>query len=161
MNEDLAAEIVRMADEDQQMRRKMQAVHEELSAVDARNTQRLREVIAEIGWPTRSKVGQQAEHLAWLLVQHADRDVFFQRECLALMEEESADEVCPKHLAYLVDRIRVAEGRPQRYGTQLHMSEHGLEPAPIEDLAGVDDRRHGVGLEPIAEYVRRASGTRG
>src|SRR5688572_2230196 len=161
MNENLAAEIVRMTDEDQRMRRKVQAVHEELSAVDARNTRRLREVIAEIGWPTRSKVGEQAEHLAWLLVQHADRDLSFQRECLALMEAESADEVCPKHLAYLVDRIRVAEGRPQRYGTQLRMGEQGLEPAPVEDLAGVDARRRGVGLEPIAEYVRRASGPLG
>jgi len=161
MNEKLAAEIVRMTDEDQQMRRKMQAMHEELSAVDACNTRRLREIIAEIGWPTRSKVGEQAEHLAWLLVQHADRDVPFQRECLALMEAESADEVCPKHRAYLVDRIRLAEGRPQTYGTQLRMSDHGLGPAPIEDPEGVDDRRHGVGLEPIAEYVRRASGPPG
>lgn len=145
-----------MTDEDQLMRQKMQTMHAELISVDTRNTQRLREIVAEIGWPTRSKVGEQAEHLAWLLVQHADRDVAFQRECLALMEAESADEVCPKHLAYLVDRIRLAEGRPQRYGTQLRMSDRGLEPAPIEDPAGVDDRRHGVGLEPIAEYVRRA-----
>jgi uncharacterized protein DUF6624 len=156
MNEKLAAEILRMTDEDQLMRRKMQTMHEELISVDARNTRRLREIVAEIGWPTRTKVGQQAEHLAWLLVQHADRDVAFQRECLALMEAESADEVCPKHLAYLVDRIRLAEGRPQRYGTQLRMGGQGLEPAPIEEPARVDDRRHGVGLEPIAEYVRRA-----
>jgi hypothetical protein len=41
------------------------------------------------------------------------------------------------------------------------MSDHRLGPAPIEDLAGVDDRRHGVGLEPIAEYVRRAGGPLG
>jgi len=150
-----------MTDEDQLMRRKMQTMHEELISVDARNTQRLREIVAEIGWPTRSKVGEQAEHMAWLLAQHADRDVAFQRECLALMEAESADEVCPKHLAYLVDRICLAEDRPQRYGTQLRLSDHGLEPAPIEDPTGVDDRRHGVGLEPIAEYVRRARGPLG
>jgi len=156
MNDKLAAEIVRMTDEDQLMRRKLQTIHAELISVDARNTQRLREIVAEIGWPTRSKVGERAEHLAWLLVQHADRDVAFQRECLALMEAESAEEVCPKHRAYLVDRIRLAEGRPQIYGTQLRTSDHGVEPASIEDPEGVDDRRHGVSLEPIAEYVRRA-----
>jgi hypothetical protein len=156
VNEKLAAEIVRMTDEDQLMRRKMQTMHEELSSVDARNTVRLREIVAEIGWPTRSKVGERAEHQAWLLVQHADRDVPFQRACLALMEVESPDEVCPKHVAYLVDRIRLAEGRQQRYGTQLRMGDQGLEPAPIEDPEGVDDRRHGVGLGPIAEYVRRS-----
>src|SRR5687767_10864112 len=128
MNDKLAAEIVRMTDEDQLMRRKLQTIHAELISVDARNTQRLREIVAEIGWPTRSKVGERAEHLAWLLVQHADRGVAFQRECLALMEAESAEEVCPKHRAYLIDRIRLAEGRQQSYGTQLHMSDHGLEP---------------------------------
>lgn len=145
-----------MTDEDQLLRRKLQTMHEELSSVDARNTRRLREIVAEIGWPTRSKVGEQAEHLAWLLVQHADRDVPFQRECLTLMEAEPSDEVCPKHVAYLVDRIRLAEGRQQLYGTQLRMGDDGLEPAPVDDPAGVDDRRRGVGLEPIAEYVRRS-----
>jgi hypothetical protein len=159
VNDAIAAELVQMSDDDQVMRRKMQTTHAELSSVDARNTQRLREIVAEIGWPTRSKVGEQAEHLAWLLVQHADRDVAFQRQCLALMEAESAVEVCPRHRAYLKDRIRLAEGRLQRYGTQLRMTDHGLEPAPIEDPEGVDDRRHGVGLEPIAEYVRRARGS--
>jgi len=54
MNAKLAAEIVRMADEDQLTRRKMQTMHDELISVDARNTQRLREIVAEIGWPTRA-----------------------------------------------------------------------------------------------------------
>lgn len=159
MNEAVAAELVRMADEDQQMRRKMQAVHEELRAIDARNTERLRAMVAEIGWPTRSKVGPAAEHVAWLLVQHADHDVAFQRHCLALMERESGDEVCANHLAYLEDRIRVAEGRPQRYGTQLNMTDHGLDVKELEDPANVDERRQRVGLEPIAEYIKRARGS--
>jgi hypothetical protein len=159
MNNALAAELQRMADEDQQLRRKMQAVHEELTSTDARNTQRLCEIVDEMGWPTRSRVGEAAEHLAWLLVQHADRDVAFQRRCLALMESESADEVCPKHLAYLEDRIRIADGRPQRYGTQLTMTEHGLDAGPLEDPDKLDDRRQRVGLEPIADYIRRARGS--
>ena len=145
-----------MADEEQVLRRKVAAVHKELTAVDARNTQRLREIIAEIGWPTRSKVGDSAEHLAWLLVQHADRDLAFQRRCLELMRREPPDEVCPRHAAYLEDRIRVAEGKPQRYGTQLTMTARGLDVGSIEDPDAVDERRRSVGLEPIADYVSRA-----
>lgn len=148
-----------MADEDQRLRTKMASVPRELVSVDTRNTQRLREIIEEIGWPTRSKVGAAAEHMAWLLVQHADRDVAFQRRCLSLMERESADEVCPTHLAYLEDRILVAEGRPQRYGTQLTMTDQGLDAKALEDPDNVDERRQRVGLEPIADYVRRARGS--
>ena len=88
----------------------------------------MREIVRDIGWPTRSKVEEQAEHMAWLLVQHADHDRSFQRECLALMSTEAADEVCPAHLAYLEDRLAVAEGRPQRFGTQLVEG----RPAPID-----------------------------
>lgn len=156
MDTALAAEIQIMADEEQELRRKVAALHKDLAAVDQRNTQRLREIVDEIGWPTRSKVGDKAEHLAWLIVQHADRDLAFQRRCLALMEDEPPDEVCPRHLAYLEDRIRVAEGRPQRFGTQLTMTPQGLDAKSLEDPAHVDDRRRRVGLEPLADYVKGA-----
>src|SRR5207247_8744528 len=144
----------RVGTEEEKMCRRMQAVHEELRAIYALNTERLRAMVAEIGWPTRSKVGPAAEHVAWLLVQHADHNVAFQRHCLALMERESGDEVCANHLAYLEDRIRVAEGRPQRYGTQLNMTDHGLDVKELEDPANVDERRQRLGLEPIRENIQ-------
>jgi hypothetical protein len=119
--------------------------------VDRRHTARLREIVRDIGWPTRSRVGEEAEHMAWLLVQHADRDRAFQRECLVLMSKEPANEVCRAHLAYLEDRLAVAEGRPQRYGTQF--VEGG--PAPIDDPDQLDARRAASGLSPFAEYAER------
>ena len=156
MNDAFASQIERMADEDQRLRRKLADLNSDVAAADARNTERLREIVDEIGWPTRSKVGERAEHLAWLLVQHADRDLAFQRRCLDIMRREPPNEVCPKHLAYLEDRVLVAEGRLQRYGTQLRLTEHGLDARPIEDPDAVDERRLGVGLEPLADYVERA-----
>lgn len=123
---------------------------------DSENTDRLRAIIEAIGWPTRSKVGQIAEHQAWLLAQHADADREFQRRCLALMRAEPAGEVCPQHVAYLDDRLACAEGRPQRYGTQLRPSGAGVEPLPLLDGARVDEWRAGVGLEPLADYLRSA-----
>ena len=125
-----------MADEDQRMRREASAGARSLDpSVDERNTRRMRTIVSEIGWPTVSKVGTQAEHMAWLLVQHAEHE--FQKECLALMEREPPHEVCPQHVAYLEDRVRVREGRPQRYGTQLEKrgeearaSHESIIPAP-------------------------------
>ena len=119
----------------------------------------MREIVRTVGWPTLSKVGAMAEHKAWLLVQHADLE--FQRECFALMEREPADEVCPRHLAYLEDRIRVREGRLQRYGTQLETRGDGWKPLPVDDPEGLDARRKAVGLEPITEYLDGARRTLG
>lgn len=145
---DLAAEILAMAAEDQRMRKGGPD-----PAVDRRNTARMKEIVGAIGWPTRSKVGEQAEHMAWLLVQHADLDPEFQKHCLALMSAEPAFEVCPSHLAYLEDRIGVAEHRPQRFGTQFRSDgKGGLEPEPIEDPETLDERRSAAGLEPFAAY---------
>ena len=48
------------------------------------------------------------------------------------------------------------EGREQLYGTQM-TAEAGEDPAPwpIEDAAHVDERRAGVGLGSLDEYVAR------
>jgi hypothetical protein len=151
-NEDVAAEILAMAEEDQRMRREASAGTRSWDpSVDERNTRRIRVIVSEIGWPTVSKVGAQAEHVAWLLVQHAE--LTFQKECFALMAREPADEVCPRHLAYLEDRIRVREGRPQRYGTQLEKDGDSWRPLQTEDPDGLDARRQAAGLETIAEYL--------
>src|SRR6267378_6940376 len=144
-NEAIAEEILAMADEDQRVRREASAGTRSWDpSVDERNTRRMRAVVSEIGWPTVSKVGAQAEHMAWLLVQHAEHA--FQKDCFALMAREPADEVCPRHLAYLEDRILVREGRPQRYGTQLEKVGDGWKPVPTDDPEGLDARRQSVGL---------------
>jgi hypothetical protein len=152
-----AAEIADLAAKDQEMRRAAVADPSRWDAeVDRRHAARMKEIIAEIGWPTVSKVGRRAAHQAWLLVQHADHDVDFQRECLRLMNEAPEGEVSSAGVAYLEDRVRVNEGRPQRYGTQFHTNERGeLVPRPIEDPEGLDQRRQAAGLERFAQYQQR------
>jgi hypothetical protein len=132
---------------------------ERMRAVDEDNTAWLKKVIDRQGWPARSAVGDQAALAAWLLAQHADHDVDFQRRCLVLLAEAVRHgEADPAHLAYLTDRVLCAESRPQRYGTQFWRDPDGtgrLEPRPIEDPDRLDERRRSVGLEPFAEYDRR------
>ncbi len=148
---EIAAELLAMSERDQAMRLSNQWD----ATVDEVNTQRMKEIVAQIGWPTRSKVGQRAASMAWLLVQHADHDLAFQKYCLGLMSAQPANEVQPRNVAYLEDRVRVAEGRPQLYGTQFYTdSETKLGPRPIEDVAHVDERRAEVGMETLAEYTR-------
>ena len=58
--------------------------------------------------------------------------------------------------AMLEDRIRMFEGRPQLYGTQLEPDDEGrVRPYPIEDPGHVEERRQAVGLEPLAAILAR------
>jgi hypothetical protein len=123
-------------------------------ALDKENTAWLKEVVAKHGWPGRSLVGRQGAHLAWLLVQHADEERPFQKQCLELMRKMPTGEVDPKDLAYLIDRVAAGEGRKQWYGTQLTLKDGRLVPqTPIEDEANVDQRRAAIGLPSLKEYI--------
>ncbi|HLI08537.1 MAG TPA: DUF6624 domain-containing protein [Ktedonobacteraceae bacterium] len=147
----IANEIMKMSEVDQQMRKRGQWD----ASIDVANTQRMKEIVEHMGWPTRSKVGSPASKMAWQLVQHADHDRAFQQACLDLMKAQAPGEVSPVNIAYLEDRVRVAEGRPQVYGTQFYSDEAGkVGPRPIEDPDHVDERRQAVGLQPLSDYAR-------
>ncbi len=149
----LAAEILEMETRDQVARNPNAEDIAQMEEVDNVNTERMKAIVKEIGWPTVSKVGAEASSAAWLLAQHADHDVAFQKICLELITKESEGEVPERDLAYLYDRVCVNEGRPQLYGTQFTTNMYGAYgPQPIEDIEHVDERRALVGLEPLHEY---------
>lgn len=169
MDDELAAELARMAAEDQRIRRPLKGSARkmvrpldekrgmmEFRRVDGENTERLRRILAEHGWPGKSLVGEQGAHDAWLIAQHADHDPVFQRQALdLLMEAVARGEARPRELAYLTDRVRVNEGREQVFGTQMRPDENGMPvPRPIEDPERLDERRAEVGLEPFDQYLR-------
>jgi hypothetical protein len=130
------------------------AVPEDLQDVDRENTRWLAAVLQDRAWPARSEVGDDGAFAAWLLAQHADLDPPFQRSCLVLLDEAvRAGEADPGHLAYLTDRVRVAEGRPQVYGTQVTVDADGYRPRRLAEPDAVDERRAAVGLPPLAEYL--------
>ncbi|MDB5266578.1 MAG: hypothetical protein JWN89_393 [Parcubacteria group bacterium] len=155
LNPEIASELETMVKVDQDMREK-NLVDDEYwdNEIDKRNTERLKEIVVEIGWPTTSKVGAIGVRNAWLLIQHADHDKDFQKKCLELMKAESPEEVDRKHVAYLEDRIRVSEHGLQVYGTQFRDRDGNFRPEPIEDEKHVDERRAEIGLEPIEQYTR-------
>ena len=123
--------------------------------VDGPNTERLKEIVAERGWPTRTEVGADGRRAVFFLVQHADGDLAFQKTALAPMREAyEAGDATGGQIALLTDRILKAEGQNQLYGSQLN-TEPG-KPAmlwPIEDEANVDARRAKLGMTPLAEYL--------
>jgi hypothetical protein len=130
-------------------------IRRRINEVDRRNTTWMRGVLDRYGWPGRRLVGDAGSEAAWLLCQHADRELGLQRQALRLLKRAvTCGEASPRHLAYQTDRVLVAEGRAQRYGTQFHSVAGKLAPRPIEEPESLDHRRAEMGLEPFAEYAR-------
>ena len=131
---------------------------DEMEQVHLENAAALETILEDHGWPGTSLVGEEGAEAAWLVAQHAISLPDFQHYCLRwLSRTVAAADAPPWQEAYLSDRIRMNEQRPQIYGTQLDWDSEGeLSPWPIEAPAEVDKRRDEVGLVPLAEAVELA-----
>ena len=124
--------------------------------VDRRNTARLKEIVADVGWPGRSRVGAWGSNAAWLLVQHATEDHDFQVRVLRLMKAMAPSEVDQGDVAMLTDRILVQEGKKQIYGSQFRCRKgRNTLSTPLAEPERVDELRRSVGLSTFAENKRR------
>lgn len=122
-----------------------------MRSTDSVNTTRMRVILARYGWPGKSMVGARGADAAYLLVQHSAE---LGPEGLALMQAAKPGEVSPADLALVIDRQRTNTGRPQVYGSQLHLTPNGLWLFfPIEQPAHVDERRATAGLPPLRAYA--------
>lgn len=149
----ISSELLKMAEEDQKMRLGLKDGGEWDHNLDSRNTERMKVIISEIGWPNTSKVGKEASHMAWLLAQHADHDPAFQRKCLELIKNEPSVGMDLRDIGYLEDRVRVNTQNLQLYGTQFYTNEEGtFGPRPIEDPEHLNERREAILLGPFEEY---------
>jgi hypothetical protein len=150
-DEDLRSELLEMMAADQGERTGGGTLN------DTERTARLREIVAEHGWPTWDLVGKDGEEAAWVIAQHSDLDPEFQTEALELLREAvAAGQASPGNLAYLEDRVRAGRGEPQLYGTQTGCTRGGKPAMPdIEDPAGLDERREEAGLPPYDRYLRQ------
>ncbi|MGA6181670.1 DUF6624 domain-containing protein [Stenotrophomonas sp. NPDC077421] len=122
--------------------------------VSVENATWLKATVAEKGWPERSRVGADGAKAAWVIVQHADHDPAFQAEMLPLIENAARrGEADLADYALLTDRVLLAQGKPQRYGSQFKENADGIfELQPTADMDGLDARRREVGLQPLAAY---------
>jgi len=130
--------------------------------VDSYHTSELKKLLKLHPWFTISRFGKEADKNAWLLVQHADHDIAFQRQVLVILTElYLKGETNPSNYAYLYDRVAssindLSQRKLQRYGTQGKCTGPGLwEPFPIEDPENLDRRRKEVELETEAEYIKK------
>jgi hypothetical protein len=134
----------------------MQAADQEGSGLHEDRQARLTEIFDEHGWPGHDLVGEEGSTAAWVIAQHSDLDLAFQERALELITEAVAqDDASPGDLAYLTDRVAVAKGEPQTYGTQIRCDgKKPVPPTPIADPDAVEGLRAEAGLESLAAYLK-------
>jgi hypothetical protein len=124
-------------------------------AGDPDSSERLWAMLDDLeGWPGERLVGEDGARAAWLVAQLGDRGL--QERALEHLEVAvDCGDAPPAHYACLLDRVRMATGKSQVYGSQVVIGADGdLTPWPIEDPALVDERRARVGLIPLAEHTQ-------
>jgi hypothetical protein len=161
MNADLSNELMEMKKRDLDVRarlideRRLYGEYaEEMQQVHIENAHRLDDLVTQYAWPTLSLVGLEGTRAAWLIAQHSICTPDLQRKFLALIADAAKIGEVPKlQVAFLTDRVRAAEGKPQLYGTVLDWDENGELSCEVEDPANLDARRQEIGLRSFADEL--------
>ncbi len=128
--------------------------HPEMQAVHRENANQLRLIIQDHGWPHEQKVGPEAAEAAWLIAQHSIGEPAFMRQCRNWLDEASQLRLVPRwQFAYIDDRIRVFEGKLQRFGTQIDIKPTGAEVHGLEDPSQVEAWRNEAGLGTLKKAL--------
>jgi len=159
LGEDLLRELLRRRDVDQAARSATRGDDREqlgrLIQFDDDNTAWLEQVVSAVGWPGRSLLGEEGAHAAWLLAQHADRHPALQERWLTLLEKAVAEgEASAADLASLTDRVLLARGEQQVYGTQVNGRDGRFVACRLREPEAVDERRASVGLGTLEAHLQ-------
>lgn len=146
--------VKEMIEEDQKMRQDEIEWSEE---IDKKHTESLKPILKDLPdeWPKLSEFGDQTCTEIWMLVQHADHDIEFQKDCLSKMNallEKQPTEVNKQSVSYLTDRIMVKEAKQQKYGTQFQDYDTFLVLRPLVEPENIDQLRAEMDLDSIEGY---------
>lgn len=119
------------------------------------NSERVCSILNSTGWPKRASIGLEGTD-AFLYLLAKSVPVKMQVELYPLVADAySKGEVAGGEvLASYIDRLRLALGRKQLYGSQVTISDGFLVMAPIERAGEVDKRRAEFRLQPLRSYER-------
>ena len=132
------------------------SIDREIYLSDSANREKAKAILKKYGWPKISDIGNDGQNNFWLLVQHADDDVLFQRKALAAMEKlRGTKEINLENYAFLYDRVQCNLNHKQLYGTQVNWKGQGEATGfrSIIQEDKVDERRKALGLLPLKIYA--------
>lgn len=121
---------------------------------------RAKKILDKYGFVGYDLAGKEGSRNFWLIVQHSDHNLDFQKEVLQKMKTEvRKGNANSKDFGLLVDRVKLNSGEKQIYGTQVgYNPETGQAFSKnLSDSINVNSRRKSIGLEPLEEYLNRMS----
>lgn len=132
----------------------VKATWDEIERLDAANLKRVTQILDSKGWLGPEQVGERASSTLFLVVQHANKEVW--KKYLPMMRKAVQEKkASASSLALLEDRyLAFGLGKKQIYGSQLQTIDGVTKLMPVEDPDRLDERRASVGLPPIADYLR-------
>ena len=127
----------------------------EFNTLSAAWAKRVCSILNTTGWPRRAAVGRDGAE-GFMYIVHRTVPLAQQLELYPIVSDAymKGDVEGSEVLAGYVDRLRLAIGRKQLYGTQAFVRDGFLVMAPIENIAEVDKRRDNFGLQPLRTYER-------
>jgi len=154
----LAFDLLKAFGLDQSIRLYLMKIHNDTAAkadakkIGSANLMLIKQLVRQYGFPGLSMVGSEAYEAAFILCQHADDDLAFQKTVLeSLKKLATAGDARKEDVAYLTDRVMVKEKGVQLYGTQFKSAGTLY---PITDSVNVDKRRAEMGMTTLAEYKK-------
>ena len=129
--------------------KEMKSLIKTMNETDSINLIKVRNILDQHGWLGPDSIGRAGNQTVFLVIQHADPKT--QEMYLPMMREAvKSGRAERSHLALLIDRVEMNNGRPQIYGSQIN----GDTIYKILDEANVNKRRAEVGLGPLEEYAK-------
>ena len=126
----------------------------EMQRIDSLTQAEICDILDKRGFVGRDKVGDACA-VFWLVIQHAP--VELERKYLPEFQKAAArGDIAPSQVAMMEDRVSMFEGKPQKYGSQIEEGAYGARVVyRLLDPEMVDEWRKEVGLEPLADYLRK------
>ena len=124
--------------------------------VDSVNLIIISKILDERGWLGPKVIGGSGNMTLFLVIQHSDSAT--QVKYLPMMRDAVKNRnATGSQLALLEDRVALKQGKKQIYGSQIGFDKETEKyiVQNLEDPDNVDKRRAEVGLQPLADYVKR------
>jgi hypothetical protein len=122
---------------------------------DSANLVIVERILDQYGWLGKEEIGEEGGIAIYLVILHAPLE-YQQKHYEQVKAAIDKKYMHPFILCYLDDKIAMAKGEQQIYGTQVGMYE-GTERyfvQPVMDVEHLDERRAGRGLESMTDYLK-------
>ena len=157
---ELQQQLLNMAQQSQQIQTRQKSNATEVlknmaTKITQLHTQTLNQIVQLQGWPSKEQVTEAGVKAAFRLVNHSN-NLSFQQNMLPFIIQSYMDKqgLSGEAVAIFTDKVSIAQGKNQVFGTQANVIGGKLVFFKIENEDSVDQLRSQMGMLPLTEYKK-------